>query len=197
MKTIVIGSGKNTALTGKANNSNGAATKTGNTDDSPQTVSNNKADSEPKKTENPTPVQATEQPEQAKELKTEISKDEAEQPKAEPTKTEIKEALATQKPALNLEGTIKLVEELHRRKVQRDKLLDTIGTLEIFEVAQKDDAEETGSNHFQGCELTIEDDQRREFSTKNPYIIKMVAEYINSLCMDKLAEIEGEIQLPA
>ena len=89
------------------------------------------------------------------------------------------------------------MEELHRRKIQRDKLINTIDTLEAFEVAQKDDAEETDSNHFQGCELTIEDDSRRQFSTKNPYIIKKVAEYINALCLDRLAEIEGEIIIPA
>ena len=112
-----------------------------------------------------------------------------------PSKAELREGLG--KPALNLEGTLKLVEELHRRKIQRDKLLSTIGTLEEFEVAQKDDAEETDSNHYQGCELTIEDDKRRSFSTKNPYIIKKVAEYVNTLCLDKLTEIEGEIFLPA
>lgn len=102
-----------------------------------------------------------------------------------------------EKFALNLESTLKLVEELHRRKIQRDKLIDTIDTLDAFEVAQKDDAEETDSNHFQGCELSIADDKHREFSTKNPFIIKKVAEYINALCMDRLTEIEGEIQLPA
>ena len=133
----------------------------------------------------------------AEQPKTEAPKAEAEQPKAEPTKLEIKEQLAVTKTTLNLEGTLKLVEELHRRKVQRDKLLDTIETLETFDVAQKDDAEETDSNHFQGCELTIEDDKRRQFVTKNPFIIKKVAEYINALCMDRLAEIEGEIFLPA
>jgi len=112
-----------------------------------------------------------------------------------PSKSELRDGLV--KPALNLESTLKLVEELHRRKIQRDKLLSTIGTLEEFEVAQKDDAEETDSNHYQGCELTIEDDKRRSFSTKNPFIIKKVAEYVNTLCLDKLAEIEGEIFLPA
>lgn len=117
--------------------------------------------------------------------------------KTEPTKAELREQMAVQKPALNLESTLKLVEELHRRKIQRDKLIGTIDTLEEFEVAQKNDAEETDSNHFQGCELTIEDDQRREFSTKNPVIIKKVAEYIHALCVDRLAEIEGEIFLPA
>jgi hypothetical protein len=117
--------------------------------------------------------------------------------KVEPTKADLREQLAVNKPALNLEGTLKLVEELHRRKIQRDKLIGTIDTLEEFEVAQQNDAEETDSNHFQGCELTIEDDNRREFVTKNPVIIKKVAEYIHALCVDRLAEIEGEIFLPA
>jgi hypothetical protein len=117
--------------------------------------------------------------------------------KSEPSKAELREQLAGQKPALNLESTLKLVEELHRRKIQRDKLMDTIDNLGEFEVAQQNDAEETDSNHFQGCELTIEDDKRREFVTKNPVIIKKVAEFIHTLCVDRLAEIEGEIFLPA
>jgi hypothetical protein len=115
----------------------------------------------------------------------------------ETSKTEIKEQLKETKPVLNLESTLKLVEELHRRKIQRDKLLSTISTLEEFEVAQQDDAEETDTNYFQGCELTIQDDKRRDFSTKNPYIIKKVAEYINTLCIDRLAEIESGIYIPA
>lgn len=117
--------------------------------------------------------------------------------KSEPSKAELRDQLATQKPALNLESTLKLVEQLHRRKIQRDKLIDTIDNLGEFEVAQQNDAEETDSNHFQGCELTIEDDKRREFVTKNPVIIKKVAEFIHTLCVDRLAEIEGEIFLPA
>lgn len=128
---------------------------------------------------------------------TEAPKVEKVEVKAEATKAELREQMTAQKPALNLEGTLKLVEELHRRKIQRDKLIDTIDNLDVFEVAQKNDAEETDSNHFQRCELTIEDDQRREFVTKNPVIIKKVAEYIHVLCVDRLAEIEGEIFLPA
>ncbi|MNY28836.1 hypothetical protein D3C86_1628380 [compost metagenome] len=101
-----------------------------------------------------------------------------------------------QKPALNLEATIKLALDLNRRINQRGKLLETIGTLEAFEIAQKDDAEETDSNHFQGCELTIEDDKGREFTTKNPFIINAVVKMVNTLCVDKLTEIEGEIFIP-
>ncbi|RLJ77345.1 hypothetical protein [Pedobacter alluvionis] len=155
-----------------------------------------KAETSPKNAEEQKNTIATTQS-KAEETKTEVPKVETDQTKATPTKMEIKDQLAITKPVLNLEGTLKLVEELHRRKVQRDKLLGTIETLETFDVAQKDDAEETDSNHFQGCELTIEDDKRRQFVTKNPFIIKKVAEYINALCLDKLAEIEGEIYLPA
>jgi uncharacterized membrane protein len=109
MKTTVIESGKNTAVTAKANNGTGTTAKTGNTNGNPQTAGNNKAESEPKKTESPAPVQATEQPkpqaEQPKETKTEAPK--AEATKAEPTKLEIKQQLAGTKAVLNLEGTLK------------------------------------------------------------------------------------------
>ena len=110
---------------------------------------------------------------------------------------EEKEEIKLVKPAMNLEGTLKLVEELHRRKIQRDKLLETINTLEAFEVAQQEESDTTDSNHFQGCILTIEDDERRKFSTKNPVIIQAVAQYVNSLCVNRLAEIEAGITIPA
>jgi len=113
--------------------------------------------------------------------------------KAEQPKTEIK----FEKPALNLESTLKLVEELHRRKIQRDRLLETIDTLEAFEVAQIEDGDETEGNNFQGCVLTIEDDARRKFVTKNPVIIQAVSQHVNSLCVNKLAEIEAGIIIPA
>lgn len=79
---------------------------------------------------------------------------------------------------------------------QRGKLLETINTLEEFEVNQKDDADETESNHYQRYELTIEDDKGREFTTNNPFIINAVATMVNKLCIDKLAEIEGDIHFP-
>jgi hypothetical protein len=116
----------------------------------------------------------------------EQAKPQPEQPKAEPAK-----------PVLNLEGTLKLVEELHRRKIQRDKLLETINNLEGFEFDLKEEMDETGGNVYQGCVLTIEDDNRQKFTTKNPTIIWTVAQMVNRLCVDKLAEIEAGITIPA
>ncbi len=204
MKTTVV----NSNLNGKTNsNVTAKAGSTTQTPPNPQSgiapsktfdSGNGRKDDEPKKSESP--ATATEQPKaeqpKAEAVKTEAPKAE-EQPKAEATKAEIKQALAEHRPAMNLEQALKWVETMHRRKIHRDKLVETISTLDAFEVAQMDDAEETGTNHFQGCELTIEDDSRKQFSTKNPFIIKAVAEYVKTLCVDKLAEIEGEIVIPA
>ncbi|VTR41233.1 hypothetical protein [Sphingobacterium thalpophilum] len=96
----------------------------------------------------------------------------------------------------NLEQTLQVVADLHRKKVQRDRLLETIANLDKFEVEIKDDADETDSNYYQGCTITIEDDNRNKFVTKNPVIIKSVALFVKTMCLDRLAEIEANITLP-
>lgn len=119
-------------------------------------------------------------------------------PQAKEEKTETKKADGKpEKPALNLEGTLKLVEELHRRMVQRGRLVHTIDNLDKFEIEQKEEAEDTISNYYQGCELEITDDKRNKFSTKNPVIIKAVALFVRDLCTNRLGEIEAEITIPA
>lgn len=105
--------------------------------------------------------------------------------------------LKSGRPALNLESTLKLVEELHRRMVQRGRLVYIINNLDKFEIEQKEEAEDTASNYYQGCELQITDDKRNKFSTKNPVIIKAVALFVRELCTNRLGEIEAEITLPA
>ena len=150
---------------------------------------------EPKKAETPAPVQATERPKEIVQAEN-SPKIVAEKPKAEEPKKVAEEAKPA-KPVLNLESTLKLVEELHRRKVQRDKLMDTIQSLEAFEVNQKDEAEESGITNYSRCELTIADDKGKSFMTKNPVIIFHVTQYVNALCIDKLAQIEAGIIIPA
>ena len=134
---------------------------------------------------------------QAEQPKTEVPKAEQvnEQPKAE-VKAEPQPEVKPAKPTLNLEETLKLVAELNRRKIQRDKLIETIDNLEAFEISIKEDADETYGNIYQGCVLTIEDDNKRKFTTKNPVIIWTVAQQVNSMCVNKLSEIEAGITLP-
>jgi len=155
---------------------------------------------------NPVSVKKEIEPEKPKE---EIKAGEAEKPtpqaeqvKAEAPKAEVKTEPKAEvkaepvKPALNLEAVLKLVTDLNRKKIQRDKLIETIEHLESFEVELKEDEEETGTNAYQGCVLTIEDDKHRKFITKNPVIIFTVAQQVNSLCVGKLSEIEAGIMLP-
>ncbi|WP_439695850.1 hypothetical protein ACFGVS_23745 [Mucilaginibacter sp. AW1-7] len=117
-------------------------------------------------------------------------------PQAQPPAGPVKAEAKPEKPVLNLDGTLELVKILHKRMVQRDNLLNTINTLEAFEVDIEKDAEELGGNYYQGCKLTIEDDANHKFVTKNPVIIESVAQYVNSLCVNKLAEIEAGITIP-
>ncbi|HVW98682.1 MAG TPA: hypothetical protein VHA56_22130 [Mucilaginibacter sp.] len=161
---------------------NANAERTGKT---PQFVAGNPVNAESKKAEE---VKAQEQP------KTEAVKT-APEPQAEPSKKEIKSQLEQEKPALNLEQTLKKIKDLSRLSNQREKLITTIDELDAFEVKQLDDAEETNLNHFQRCELKITDDNGNTFSTKNPFIIDRVAKDIAALCQGKLAEVEAQISL--
>lgn len=116
-------------------------------------------------------------------------------PTAVPSKLEIKAALAEQRPAMNLEQTLKKIKDLNRLSNQREKLIVTIDNLEGFEILQEDEAEETNLNHFQRCELKITDDNGNVFSTKNPFIIDQVSKNIKGLCIEKLTEVEAQISL--
>jgi RNase H-fold protein (predicted Holliday junction resolvase) len=117
-----------------------------------------------------------------------------ETPKAEPQGTAVKDE--PKKVVLNLEGTLKFIEEMHRKAKQRNKLQETIKNLDEFEVELRDEADTTDTNYYNGCVLTIEDDNRRKFETKNPTIIWTVAQLVNNMCVDKLAEIEASIVIP-
>lgn len=113
----------------------------------------------------------------------------------EQSKKDIKAGFEKEKPALNLEQTLKKIKDLSRLSNQREKLIGTIDNLEGFEIKQEDEAEETNLNNYQRCELEITDDKGNKFSTKNPFIINAVAQDIKRLCSDKLAEVEGQISL--
>lgn len=199
MKTTVIESGKNNKIENKAGNS--LTAKTNNLPVS--TAFNTPAKQDEVKKDEPVKVETklphvndqnapkVEQP-KADEQKPQQAQTQ-EQPQAEQTKAEVNTVI---KPVLNLEGTLKWIEEMHRKSNQRNKLQDTIKNLESFEVELRDEADTTDTNYYTGCVLTIEDDNRRKFETKNPTIIWAVAQMVNSMCVDKLAEIEASIVLP-
>lgn len=113
-------------------------------------------------------------------------------PQAEDTTAEV---IEPKKAVLNLAETMKLVEELHMKKRHRDRLEVSIDELESFEIKQKD--EDLGDkSYYTGCHISIKDDNRTEFLTKNPAIIAEVVNFLKQKFSDKLTEIEALIVLP-
>ena len=203
MKTLIID--KNTDLNNVAQKDEKAVATTNS---NPVTVENkhpkfvagnpvNKDNSKPAEIVNDTPKAGAVKPKDGPEaaaLKVEPAP--AGQQKAEPVKAgEVKPE--PKKIVLNLEGTLKFIEEMHRKAKQRNKLQETIKNLDDFEVELRDEADTTDTNYYHGCVLTIEDDNRRKFETKNPTIIWTVAQLVNNMCVDKLAEIEAGIVIPS
>ncbi|WP_130857946.1 hypothetical protein [Olivibacter jilunii] len=114
---------------------------------------------------------------------------------SEPTKKELKASIAAKiaEQKAILERHIELGDKLNRKIRHRDNLTAIITTLKEFEVSLKDNEEETENNHFQGCLLTIQDDKGKTFTTKNPTLIKEVAEDVKTFCTDKLRDVDLDI----
>jgi hypothetical protein len=122
----------------------------------------------------------------------------AKQPEQQEVKTEEapKAEIRYIKPALNLEQTVKVVESLNRKNIQRLALIARIKTLEEFQIKLAENGDQLESNVFQGCKLIIEDDKRNQFVTNTPNLIALVAQYVYDACVNKLSEIEAEIVFP-
>ena len=127
----------------------------------------------------------------------EVKQGEQAKPQAEPTKKELKEQFIAQQER-KLAETVKIVEVLGKKIAQKNKLENTIANIDSFIVTQSDDKDDMASDsRFARCELVISDDDGNEFVTKNPFIIAYVAQEVKQLCIDKLAEVEASIVIPA
>jgi hypothetical protein len=127
----------------------------------------------------------------------EVKQGEEAKPQAEPSKKEIKEQFIEQQER-KLAETVKIVEVLGKKIAQSNKLKNTIANIDSFTITQSDDKDDMASDsRFARCELVISDDDGNEFVTKNPFIIAYVAQEVKQLCIDKLAEVEAGIIIPA
>ncbi|TWI96830.1 hypothetical protein JN11_03943 [Mucilaginibacter frigoritolerans] len=115
-----------------------------------------------------------------------------EQPKV-PEPEEVPQAIV---PMLTLESTLKAVDDLHRKSIQRINLISRIKQLESFEVVLSQEHDELDENPYQGCKLIIEDDKQRRFITTTPGLIRLVSQFIFNACNEKLLEIEARIVFP-
>jgi len=127
----------------------------------------------------------------------EVKQGEETKPQAEPSKKELKEQFIVQQER-KLAETVKIVEVLGKKIAQSNKLKNTIANIDSFTITQSDDKDDMASDsRFARCELVISDDDGNEFVTKNPFIIAYVAQEVKQLCIDKLAEVEAGIIIPA
>jgi len=117
-----------------------------------------------------------------------------EEPK--PEAVQVKEEGLPAKPTLNLEGKLKVVDDLHRKSIYRLNLKSRISQLEAFEVALAQEHDELEDNPYQGCRLIIEDDKKQQFVTTTPGLIRLVSQFIFNACHEKLVEIEASIVFP-
>jgi len=151
-------------------------------------ITNGKAEAEKPKA---TPAVA-EKPE-GKQEQPKVEEPNKEEPKAEQLSAE---AHQPAKPVQTLEATLRTVDTLHRRSVQRLNLISRLKQIEAFEVALAQESDELEDNPYQGCKLIIEDDKQRRFITTTPGLIRLVSQFIFSACNEKLAEIEASIVFP-
>lgn len=98
-------------------------------------------------------------------------------------------------PKPSLEETMRIINDLHTKTRQRNRLDVYTDLLKQFEIDQKAEDLSTNTNYY-GCNLIIKDDKRRDFELRNPVIIKEVVDFLAKRFADKRAEIEAEIILP-
>ena len=116
----------------------------------------------------------------------------------EPAKSEVQAStvlIPTLVP-MSLNDKLKIVNDLHRKSIQRMNLITRIKQLEEFEVNLATENDELSDNPYQGCRLIIKDDRNREFVTTTPGLIRLVSQLIFDACNKKLSEIETAIQFP-
>lgn len=116
-------------------------------------------------------------------------------PGHEPMAEETTAQVIEEKRGLNLEQTLKIIEDLHLKKRYRDRLEHSIDQLNEFELEHKEE-DLSNDNYYQGCSITLEDDKRNKWSTKNPGLIKEMIEFLNVRFTEKLGELEAKIVLP-
>jgi hypothetical protein len=143
------------------------------------------------------PASTQTQPEKSKIELANLEKPKNEGAKSEQTKPDQPTLENEQpQPIMTLDAKLKVLNDLHRRSIQRLNLISRITQLETFEVALAQEGDELEENIYQGCKLIIRDDKNREFLTTTPGLIRMVAQFIFEACNTKLKEIESSINFP-
>ncbi len=95
--------------------------------------------------------------------------------------------------AMTVENVVKWVGDMNYLNNALARLKDNADRLRAFEITRKAEPDDTESNYWSGCVLTIKDDNRKEYSLKNPALIAMTVEFLFGTYDNKAAEIESTI----
>jgi hypothetical protein len=115
---------------------------------------------------------------------------------AEPTGNQPFAKAALRKKAsevMTVENIVKWVADMNYLNNALARLKDNADRLRAFEIAQKAEPDDTESSYWSGCVLTIKDDNRKEYTLKNPALIAMTVEFLFGTYDNKAAEIESTI----
>ncbi|WP_119079493.1 hypothetical protein [Chitinophaga alhagiae] len=94
-------------------------------------------------------------------------------------------------PVTQLQKTLRVVDELARKVKQRDVMVETIDTLETFQIDQ-----EQKEGEYNGCSFTVRDDKGMSWTIKNVNFIVSMLEYGIQWCYARKEAIEKTIILP-
>lgn len=95
----------------------------------------------------------------------------------------------------NLAETMRIIDDLHTKTRHRNKLEVYYDVLAKFKIEHEEE-DLVNRNYYNGCLLSIKDDNRDSFELKNPALIREVVEYLMKRFDEKRQEIEAEIILP-
>jgi type I restriction-modification system DNA methylase subunit len=95
----------------------------------------------------------------------------------------------------NLAETMRIIDDLHTKTRHRNKLEVYSDILAKFKIEHEEE-DLVNRNYYNGCLLSIKDDNRDSFELKNPALIREVVEYLMKRFNEKRQEIEAEIILP-
>ncbi|MET7000670.1 hypothetical protein [Chitinophaga defluvii] len=88
------------------------------------------------------------------------------------------------------------IEALHRKNVKLDRVKEDFLKLKEFEIELKEEPENTETEYFTGCSISVSDDKGHRYGVKNPRLVHAVVALLKSMYEAKIVELEGEIVWP-
>lgn len=97
---------------------------------------------------------------------------------------------------LNFDQRKEAIEALHRKTVKLNRVKEDFLKLKEFEIELKEEPENTETEYFTGCSISVSDDKGHRYGVKNPRLVFACVSLLKSLYEAKIVELENEIVWP-